>query len=128
MEAFVFEGNEYRFQLTNDAPISKTRLLEQLGYLADTEVSQQIIEGTFKIPDEIDNATALMLEEIRRIRVHMTNGEIMQTITPEEFQYFWKRMKEGTTSLYSGIHYGHYNAEAHSGKISSFLSKNITLI
>ena len=127
-EEFVFEENEYRFQLAADAPISKTRLLEQLGYLADTEVAQQIIEGTFEIPDEIDDATALVLEEIGRIGVQMTNGEITLTITPEEFQYFWKRIKEGTASSYSGIHYGHYKAAAHSDKISSFLSKKITLI
>ena len=127
-EEFVFEENEYRFQLAADAPISKTRLLEQLGYLADTEVAQQIIEGTFEIPDEIDDATALVLEEIGRIGVQMTSGEITLTITPEEFQYFWKRIKEGTASSYSGIHYGHYKAAAHSDKISSFLSKKITLI
>ena len=30
--------------------------------------------------------------------------------------------------MYSGINYGHYKAAAHSDKISSFLSKNITLI
>ena len=124
-EEFVFEENEYRLQLAADAPISKTRLLEQLGYLADTEVAQQIIEGTFEIPDDIDDATALVLEEIGRIGVQMTSGEITLSITPEEFQYFWKRIKEGTASLYSGIHYGHYKAAAHSDKISSFLSKKI---
>ena len=35
---------------------------------------------------------------------------------------------EGTASSYSGVHYGHYKAAAHSEKISSFLAQKITLI
>ena len=32
-EEFVFEENEMRFQLAAEAPISSTKLIEQLGYL-----------------------------------------------------------------------------------------------
>jgi len=127
-ERFVFDETEFRFQLAADAPISKTKLLEQLGYLADTDIAQQLIEGKFDIPDDVDDATALILEEISSIGVKLTNGEISITITAEEFRYFWKRIKERTASSYSRIHYGHYCAAAHSDKISSFLAKKITLI
>ena len=58
----------------------------------------------------------------------MTNGDATITITPEEFQYFWKRVKERTSSSLSGIHYGHYKAAANSDRISGFLAKKITLI
>ena len=127
-EGFIFDTIEYRFQLANDAPISKTMLIDQLGHLADTDIAQQIVEGSFEIPDEIDDSTALILEEIGKIGVKMTNGDVTITITPEEFQYFWKRVKERTSSSLSGIHYGHYKAAAHSDRISSFLAKKITLI
>ena len=86
------------------------------------------MEGTYDIPDEVDDATALILEEIGRIGVKLSDGEVTVTITPEEFQYFWKRIREGTASSYSGIHYGHYKAAAHSSRLSSFLAKKITLI
>ena len=82
----------------------------------------------FDIPDEVDDATAMILEEIGEIGIQLTNGEITVEITKEEFQYFWKRIREGTASSYSGIHYGHYKAAAHSEKISNFLSKKITVI
>ena len=58
----------------------------------------------------------------------MTNENITLTITSEEFQHFWKRMKERVASSYSGIYYGHYKATVHSDKISTFFSKNITLV
>ena len=60
----IFEETEYRLQLAMDAPISSTDLLSKLVNLADTEIAQQIIEGTFDIPEEIDEVTAEFLEEI----------------------------------------------------------------
>ena len=56
----------------------------------------------------------LLLEEIGRIGVQMTNGELKIDVAPEEFRYFWRRVKERTSSSRSGIHYGHYKAAAHS--------------
>jgi len=127
-EEFVFEENEMRFQLAAEAPISSTKLIEQLGYLGDSDIAKQLVEGSYEIPDEVDDATALILEEIGRVGVQLTNGDINITITAEEFQYFWRRIKEGTASSYSGIHYGHYKAASHSSRLSAFLAKKITLI
>ena len=86
------------------------------------------MEGRFEIPDEVDDATALILEEIGNIGIKLSNGDITIDITKEEFQIFWKQVREGTQSSMSGIHYGHYKAAAHSEKASRFLSKKITLI
>ena len=127
-EDFIFAENEYRFQLANDAPISSTKLIEQLGYLADSDIAQQIVEGSFEIPDELDDATALILEEIGRIGVQLSNGEVTIEITAEEFQYLWKKVRKNTASSVSGIHYGHYKAAAHSQKISEVPAKKITLV
>jgi len=127
-EDFIFEEMEVRFQLAAKAPISKTKLIKQLGYLGDSEIAKQLIEGHLQIPDEIDDATALILEEIGKIGI-LTNREVTIDITPEEFQYFWKRIRDGTASSYSSIHhYSHYKAAAYSDRFSSFLSKKITLL
>ena len=92
----------------------KTKLIDQLGYLADSDITKQLIKGTYDIPDKVNDATALILEEIGRIGVQVTNGEQTITISTEEFQYFWKPIREGTASSHSGVHYGHYKAADHS--------------
>ena len=120
-EQFIFEETEYHFQLAMEAPISRTKLIDQLGYLGDSKISQQIIEGTYDVPDKIDNATALILEEINKIGTQLKNGEVVIEITKEEFKHFWHCIKEGMASYYSGIHYGHYKASAFLEKISNFL-------
>jgi hypothetical protein len=119
---------EYRFQLAADTPISKTKLINQVGYLADANIIKQLIKGTCKIPEEVDDATALILEEIGRISIQVTNGKQTITISKEEFQYFWKRVREGTASSYSGIHDGSCKATAQSDTISYFFANKITLI
>ncbi len=86
------------------------------------------MEGRFDIPEEINNATELILEEIGKIGVQLTNGEVTINITLEDFKYFWKRVKEGTASSYSGIHYNHYMVAAYLYNIDSLLSKQITLV
>ena len=96
--------------------------------MVDTELAAQIVEGKFEAPDELDDATCLILEEIGRLGVQLTNGEVTITITKEEFQIFWSRVKERTSSSISTIHYGHYKACAKSDKISNFLAKKVTLI
>lgn len=128
IEDFISEENEIRFYMAADAPISKTLLIDQLGYLGDSEIAQQLAEGSFKIPDEISDATALILEKIGRIGMQMTNGDVTITITQEEFQYFLKKACTGTASSYSGIHYRHYKTAAHSENISGILAKKITVI
>ena len=76
----------------------------------------------------MDDATALILEEIGKIGVQLTNGEVTVTISPEEFKYFWKKITENTSSSISGIHYGHYKAAALSDPLAAFMAKKITLI
>ena len=46
---------KYHFQLAADASISKTKVLEQLGYLADTEIAQHLIGGKFDTPNDIED-------------------------------------------------------------------------
>jgi proteasome assembly chaperone (PAC2) family protein len=77
-----------RFQLANSAPICQGLLGEQLGYLADTETAQAILDGRFELTPDIDDATStcIMLEEIARIGAQLTNGDIIIEITPDDFR------------------------------------------
>ena len=90
-EEMIFGERKYRFQLSMNAPILSTDLIEKLGNFADTKIAQQIIEGIFDTPDEIDEATAEILDEIGSIGIQLTNSSISINIIPEEFRQYWKR-------------------------------------
>ena len=53
-----------------------------------TAIIKQIVEGSFDVPDKMDDATSLIIEKRGRIGVQLTNNDIMITTTTEKFQYF----------------------------------------
>ena len=55
--------------MAHSAPIMKTPLGDKLRYLLEKEIARHIITGTYEIPDEMDPATKLILEEIGRMGV-----------------------------------------------------------
>ena len=48
----------------------------------------------------------------------MSREEVCIFITAEDYQYYWKRVKERTSSSYSRLHFGHYIATADSKILS----------
>jgi hypothetical protein len=88
-----------------------TLLGERLRYLSDKALARAIITGTYKIPSDMDPATKLILEEIGKLGVKLVIKEGTELIImPEDFQHFWTKVGEFTSSSMSGIHYGHYKA------------------
>ena len=58
----------------------------------------------------------------------MKDGEVDIKFTPEDFQYYWKKVRERTASAYSGRHFGHYVAAAHSEALSKFHALHLSVI
>ena len=56
-----------RFSCAESAPICQGALFKLLGYSADTETVEEILEGTFIPPPDTDPATIIILDEIARI-------------------------------------------------------------
>ena len=48
----------------------------------------------------------------------MSREEVCTFITAEDYQYYWKRVKERRSSSYSRLHFGHYNIAADSKTLS----------
>ena len=120
---------EVRFQLGHSAPINKTLLAEDLKYLGDSEIAKKIFTGTYEIPDEVDNATALILTEIGKLGMKITRGEEKDIeITPDDFKRYWKRVDEGTSSSMAGLHHGHYKAAVKSDVSCKALLLQMTVI
>ena len=88
----------------------------------------EILEGTFTPPKGTDPATIIILNEIARIYKLMGEGKVSIIITKEDFQHYWKRVKERTTSSYSGRHFGYYKSAAHSDYLLEVHARHLALI
>ena len=83
VEAALAEENSKRFGLADNAPICQGALFELLGYSADTQAAEEILQGTWVPPPDTSRATLLLLEEIARIWKKMEGGEINIVVSQE---------------------------------------------
>jgi len=75
-----------------------------------TAAARSILDGTFNCPPEVDDYTRKFISSLRR----PPNLPPPQTlsISAANFQSYWRRAWECTSSSYSGLHFGHYKAAA----------------
>ena len=107
----------------------KTLLGERLRYLSDKTLAQSIIMGTYDIPSDMDPAMKLILKEIGKLGAKIVNREGNKiVILPKEFQSFWRRVNEFTSSSMSGVHYGHYKAAIQDEVSTKVLAQQLTVI
>ena len=111
VEQVVQEECKVRFYLAHKALVMKHSLANTLRYLEDEELAKSIVEGTYEIPIDLDEATKYILQEIGKMGMKIRNKEEEEIIiSPEDFESLWKRASEWTTSSPFFAHYDHYKA------------------
>ena len=86
------------------------------------------MRGKASVPDDVDEKTKLIMEEIARLGMGLETFDGEQTMmTKEKFQKYWKQAREKTSSSISTVHFGHYMAAAKSKKLSKYLSQKVTV-
>jgi hypothetical protein len=117
-----------RFHLAKDAPICKGELRADFGYNAVSPVAQAVLEGTYQFPADFDEATRELSEECARIILNIPKNLIGTTINKDEWRGHWRKVKEDTSSSFSGRHFGHYTVGQSSDHISHFHTVLASLI
>jgi hypothetical protein len=117
-----------RFILAEDAPLCSGPLRGQFGYNAVSLTARSILNGTYSYPPDFHEATKEILMECTRIRLTVPKDSVNTTITPEDWERHWKRVKEQTLSSISGRRFGHYKAGLWSPYITYLHALKSTLI
>jgi hypothetical protein len=98
IENAIQQECKIQFSMAHSTPIMMTFLGKCLRYLSNKSLARAIITGTYKIPSDINPSTKLILEEIGKLGVKLVNKEGTEIIiTPEDFQQFWKKVREFTS-------------------------------
>ncbi len=92
------------------APCHRGTFFKEVGHLVDGPISQQILEGTYVYPQDLDPATHLLFEEDANTYAILSPHKIATYVTPDNFQHFWHTAREQTGSSFSSLHFGHYKA------------------
>jgi hypothetical protein len=94
--------------------------------MGDTECSQQILEGTYDYPPDTDIWTKKILQEAQHTFTRLPGKEIATTIFTVDFQQYWRRVDERTSSSFSGITFSHYKAVASHTMLSAMHAAYLT--
>ncbi len=71
----------------------------------------------------------MILKEIGTLGMKIVNGDANKIIKmPEDFRCFWKKVNKFTSSLMSGMHYGHYRAATQDLLSTEVLAMQLTVI
>lgn len=120
---------ERRFELAESAPATDSSLRTSVGFLADTEFAYRLVSGLEPIPDDVDEFTKIVIEEMQRLWSAEGHEHFLAfEIKVEDYLHFWRRINERTSSSISTLHFGIQKAACFSIAITSFLCDKLTVI
>ncbi len=127
-EAIFTNIHRKQFFLAEAAPICTGNLRGKFGYNAITRTVKAILNGTYEYPSNFDQATREICEECVCIREMIPINSLDTIITKKQWRHQWKGHQESTSSLESGLHFGHYIAALCLDHSSYFHALKATLI
>ena len=102
-------------------------LLEHVGLMGEKPAVKQILNGTFDFPPGTDRWTIAIMKEACTVFQHMSPEGICELVEREDFQEYWSKAKEKTSSSKSGLHFGIYMANSRSDKLSLLHAAKLNL-
>jgi hypothetical protein len=95
--ACIEEGYK-RYAQSHNSPFLTSPLLEDFGFLGNQNKVQDILDGTYECPAEVDEFTKTNIQDLRRPGTATRHGTITGYTTTEEHIKSWKKMRVGTAS------------------------------
>jgi hypothetical protein len=116
---------QHRFWSAHSAPSHHHPLLSRLlQYPTDSTLPSLILNPEFPLPEDLDEATVLLLQEIRGLHSSLNLATLPELkVTPEDYRRSWSSKRERTSSSPSGIHVGVYKAALQDARMVDFFSQ-----
>jgi hypothetical protein len=108
-----------KYSQTHDTPPMTEPLLSHLGYLAETAEAQQILNGTYQPPPDLDPYAKKFLDELRMPDIVKKN-RIPADIPTQEHTQFWKGMDERKGCEPSDLSHAHYKVASRDPLLAEF--------
>jgi hypothetical protein len=126
--AIFSEVHEKRYTMAGEAPICNGELFQDFGYCANTPALRAVLDGTYAAPPTLDKATKELFAEIAAVCRLIPANSVPIAITPEQWKQYWRVINEETSSLETGIHFGHYIVGVKSDIISHYHASRVLVI
>ena len=96
-------------------------LCHNLGFLAETTAANQILHGTYEVPNNVDKYTKKTIAELKMPDSIRNQSSTVNHITTKEHIQSWQKQKESTASdNVTGVSFSHYIAGTYDPHIAEF--------
>jgi hypothetical protein len=112
IEQCLFPINQAKAHNSTHTPPLQEPLLSALGHSANNANADALLQGTYAIPDEVDEYAKLVLAHVKAPRPILDRGTCSSNITTADHMAGWKKAKEKTSAGLSGLHFGMFKAQA----------------
>ncbi len=79
---------EHQFDLSMSTPITMSSLCSKPGFLSDTDFAISLLQGEVHVPDDVDNVTTMVNEEIICLFTTLQDGHAAITLREGQFWYY----------------------------------------
>ena len=117
-QACMGEGTR-RFSQTSSTPLMHKDFIARVGYHAELSGADEILNGTFIPPDNMDKYAVQFLSQLKMQPI-VNDQKISKAITTDSYQESWKRMKPNTSSSPFGPSFVEYIAGSRNKRIAEF--------
>ena len=118
IERACLQENKQKYLQIRHTPCLTEPLKSELGWEAQTPAGEQILEGTYQVPEHTNPYSQQLFDQLKAAEIQH-EFEPAQ-ITAEVFSEGWKKMNEQTSAGISGLHFGHLKSCAKDEFLSSF--------
>lgn len=105
IEASIINANKKKIRLADETPFRMEPLLSDCGPYADTPQCTNILLGRYD-SEALDQGTKLFIRHLKVDDNILSSPPIPNKIEVQEFQDYWKKNRERTSSAPSGRHFG----------------------
>ncbi len=119
---------ETRYKVARWAPILQDAQLHgNFGFLANTDSADQVLQGSYIYPKNMDTHTKLLIQEAQNIFHRLSKEEVVDFASTTDFQSYWRHANEDIQSSKSGCHFGHYKAASYNWYLLAMHAAKLTL-
>ena len=83
-EAISSSIHDHRFYTAEHTEICKGKLRQEFGYHEATKAAEEVLEGTYKYPDNFDESTRNIMQECARIRSNLPENSVNTVLGRKE--------------------------------------------
>jgi hypothetical protein len=128
VESQVAAAIKTRYRVAWGAPILQdARLHSDFRFLANTVLADQVLQGSYIHPENMDTHTKLLLQEAQHIFHRLSKEEVVDFVLTTDFQSYWQHANEDIQSYKSRCHFRHYKAASFDRYPSAMHAVKLTL-